>query len=751
MDNAGGGIYAFQSRVISIDDEIYGNFATDRGAGAYFFGGEIFIRNSKIYNNTILNGASQAGGGGMNIPPKIGGGGGIYLNSGTVNITDTEVYGNVILNNIGQGFGGNNNIIQFANGGGMFIDSSTVYSKNVKFYANSVLKGNLSNEAVNSTGDQDQVMRIGRSGGGLYISQSSIVMYETYLTNNYAFGSIDGYSGGGGLFIDRGTNIFYGLQVYGNTITQGGGAGVYSAHGTTIIYGEGPLQPGQPCYNNPSGICYVGKSFINNNSLIGDGRLQTNQNKGDSGDIGGGGILAEKATMVMYHVEISNNLVTPYGEGGAMKVNLATVVGYNITCENNTVLVVNSSTAFSNLHDEMARGGGAVLNRSSLQFMNVTWGNNRVKLLNASASDPEQPESDVVCFESTVVIYSDLSYINASADNFYYPPPPPGPPGPPYGPNPPYYGPCNPWNPMNPCNDTNLMNSTHAYDAIGVDCDVCTVYYDGILECDGNNGGDYNFTYPPIDPSQSKINLKHKVNEKNGTPELKANKIYEIVITAKDAAGNIDPKGGGEDWDIHIWNLDKQKWISDINDRLKIADMNNGSYAIYFYLIENAKYEISVMQGKHNLAGSPLTIQVVDGIIPDSSSVFNSRGSTSNERNFNKGWVWLLVLGLVALAGLAFVVIAIIILNRKEQARLRNDDYTNTRGGESRGDGRRGGGGSNDVKYVGRQDNNNNNNNRGGYGAVSSRHEEDEEEAAASAQHRSDRRDIPGVVVEEEQ
>ncbi len=299
----GGGIFAFESEGLKLDNNVIENNTVDlTGSGAYF----IFSPNALLNSNVISGNDAQYAGG-------------LYF----VLSDDATLNDNSIINNRAFGgghdhFGGglycqeSHNIMMTDNivqgneskntGGGLYFDDCN----NIQLIANTV-------ESNNSGG-----------GGGLHIGgkYSDTALIENVIINNKAT-----RAGGGADFINSNHIMLVGNIIMGNK--------------TTAL--ESGTSGGGLNFNNSTDVSLV-KNIINQNSSaqgsgllmsFSNGTMTNNVIVDNTAAVVGSGLYVDSSTLQLYHTTIAGN---SGGDGSGVYIT-GTLSTLNMT---NTVLVSHS-------------------------------------------------------------------------------------------------------------------------------------------------------------------------------------------------------------------------------------------------------------------------------------------------------------------------------------------------------------------------------------------------------------------------
>jgi uncharacterized repeat protein (TIGR01451 family) len=209
-----------------------GNVGNRLGGGLAVFGEALALTNSSVINNS-LNGAHNAGAGGLGGSGPLGGnggsggsggseqGGGLYVSGNTVTLLNSTLFNNSLTgggggtggNAIQGGKGGNGGAGSTEQGAGLFATSGTVAVLNSTFNDNLLVAGSSGSAgiATSGSGAAGAPGALGKGqGGALYATGGSLSLINDTIAWNFLKS-----------FTDAGS-------------AQGQGAGVYNASGNTL-------------------------------------------------------------------------------------------------------------------------------------------------------------------------------------------------------------------------------------------------------------------------------------------------------------------------------------------------------------------------------------------------------------------------------------------------------------------------------------------------------------------------------------
>ena len=263
-----------------------------------YFGGGMRIEYSSITLRNLVVEGNIAGGSG-----DISGGGGIAIISADPTLENVEITGNTGLRGSGlyiynsapqmDGLNVHDNTSWDGpygtppDGGGVYVvDSAATKSPGTVTFSNSVISGHS----------------VGGMGGGLYLSNSDVILQTVTIEGNTATG------GGGGIWATGGSINATDLDVLDNTVDGANKNGGGISLNNTSFDGNGGLYRGNTATLFGGGIdAESSPSFaLRNTFLIGNG----------SGLIGGAGYLYSLSGAVLENNTIADNTGATYGGNG---------------------------------------------------------------------------------------------------------------------------------------------------------------------------------------------------------------------------------------------------------------------------------------------------------------------------------------------------------------------------------------------------------------------------------------------------
>jgi predicted outer membrane repeat protein len=376
----GGGVYVQNARLTLVNC-ILANNSASYGGGIYqdgpggrvdatgsvielntaaFQGGGLYILTSAALTNTqVLSNTASADGGGM------------FVQNGR-----TDVVGGVFSNN--QALGGNGGAVNV--GSSVSISGTQIVSNTARLNGGGLEQWNLSPTAV-MTGTRFERNTAQVVGGGAAISGTLVITGSTFVTNTVDSGSSSSTFGGGvyaGGATQIFGSTFTGNSALcdGGSCANADGGGLYVSQASLMLVRvtfrsnqAGSLGGGMGSVNNSPVLFDV--IFSGNDAGWGGGAYFQQGNPAltnvlFSGNYGswGGGMLAWHNTATLAHVTFSGN--QGYNFGGALEN------GYGTITLTNSILWGNSARYGPQIYDDA--GSGTTATYSDIQFTGVYTG-----------------------------------------------------------------------------------------------------------------------------------------------------------------------------------------------------------------------------------------------------------------------------------------------------------------------------------------------------------------------------------------
>lgn len=227
-----------------------------RGGALASDGGDVMINNSAIHNNLVSGSFSY--------------GGGVMAANGVLTINESEIYGNTAVADSSDGS-------PQAEGGGIYVASNntSLHISNSRIASNSAegSGGGIaagSNVALTIMGSEVASNIAQRRGGGLYLPRVTAVISQSHIHSNVVNGSMSlayGRQGGGGLYIESGSNVTIRQTLVANNRINmrglGGGIAVNCWRCTNTITLENSTLSGNTAVEGGGGFSsYIEQDFI---------------------------------------------------------------------------------------------------------------------------------------------------------------------------------------------------------------------------------------------------------------------------------------------------------------------------------------------------------------------------------------------------------------------------------------------------------------------------------------------------------
>ena len=234
----GGGIWQTGGSLTLRDVVITGN-TTGNGGPVRFnspnlggfggFGGGIYATGTLTMTDCVISNNTTGKGGTSNQFGGSGGrGAGIYFGPGTLSMTNVLITGNL------TGGGGEPHSGQSGGGGGMWTGNDSVLNQPTNVILNKVTVTNNNTATAPTTGDSGE-------GGGINVSQGTMTMTDSRVTNNHTGDAPERSSGRGGGIFNSGTLTIRNSLISDNSTgnnsfgSNNNGGGIASFSSLTLI------------------------------------------------------------------------------------------------------------------------------------------------------------------------------------------------------------------------------------------------------------------------------------------------------------------------------------------------------------------------------------------------------------------------------------------------------------------------------------------------------------------------------------
>lgn len=210
-------------------------------------------------------------------------------------------------------------------GGARFDENDTVKEGEEGSKNRIINAGHVTNGILNLT-IENMVIKGGNaySGGGIYISNSTLKMKDCTIEGNAA---TDGLEAGGGIYVSSGTLTMERCTISGNVATRGGmGGGAYVKSGT--LKTEKCVFSGNIAKSRIGGAIYI--------STNAEATMTDDEIKGNKATLGGG-IEVSGGTLEMKNCKVEGNIATASSSGGIYVGSGGTVIMDGGTISKNKV------------------------------------------------------------------------------------------------------------------------------------------------------------------------------------------------------------------------------------------------------------------------------------------------------------------------------------------------------------------------------------------------------------------------------